>query len=111
MLGSKPTRAAVASWNKQHGYDRPEIAQFFSYLGGLVHGNFGYSYKLSQTVGALFKENAGRSAYLSGAALVLSLIIASRSASPRRSSATARRLRRHGASTSRSTRCRRSSWD
>ena len=44
--------------------------------GGIVHGNFGYSYKLNQTVAALFKENAGRSAYLSGAALVLSLIIA-----------------------------------
>ncbi len=73
---SKPTRAAVASWNKQHGYDRPETAQFLSYLGGIVHGNFGYSYKLSQSVSALFKENAGRSAYLSGAALVLSLIIA-----------------------------------
>ena len=73
---SKPTRAAVASWNKQHGYDRPEVTQFLSYLGGLTHGNFGYSYKLSQSVAALFKENAGRSAYLSGAALVLSLIIA-----------------------------------
>jgi peptide/nickel transport system permease protein len=73
---SKPTRAAVASWNKQHGYDRSEVVQFVSYLGGLVHGNFGYGYKFSQSVAALFKENAGRSAYLSGAALVLSLIIA-----------------------------------
>ena len=48
----------------QHGYDRPEIAQFFTYLGHLLHLNFGYSYKLSQSVSALFKENAGRSAYL-----------------------------------------------
>ena len=42
---------------------------------GVVHGNFGYSYKLSQSVGALFKENAGRSAYLSGAALVLTVFL------------------------------------
>ena len=27
--------AAVASWNKLHGYDRPEIVQFFSYLGNI----------------------------------------------------------------------------
>jgi peptide/nickel transport system permease protein len=73
---TKPTRAAVASWNKLHGYDRSEAVQFVSYLGGLIHLNFGYGYKFSQSVAALFKENAGRSAYLSGAALVLSLIIA-----------------------------------
>jgi peptide/nickel transport system permease protein len=76
VLGSKATHAAVVSWDKQHGYNRSEVAQFLSYLGGIVHGNFGYSYKLNQTVRALFNENAGRSAYLSGAALVLSLIVA-----------------------------------
>ena len=74
--GPRPAAPRSPSWNKQHGYDRPEIAQFLSYLGNLVHLNFGYSYKLSQSVSALFKENAGRSAYLSGAALVLSLLIA-----------------------------------
>ena len=76
VLGAKAQPAAVVSWNKQHGYDRSEIAQFISYLGNLAHLNFGFSYKLSQSVSALFKENAGRSAYLTGAALVLSLIIA-----------------------------------
>jgi peptide/nickel transport system permease protein len=76
VLGAKAQPAAVVSWNLQHGYDRPEISQLFSYLGDLAHLNFGYSYKLDQSVGALFKENAGRSAYLTLAALVLSLIIA-----------------------------------
>ncbi|MDQ6805166.1 MAG: ABC transporter permease [Actinomycetota bacterium] len=76
VLGGKALPGAVKSWNLLHGYDRSEIAQFISYLGNLVHLNFGYSYKLSQSVDALFKENAGRSAYLSGAALLLSLVIA-----------------------------------
>ena len=76
VLGAKAQPAAVKSWNLQHGYDRPELAQLFSYLGNLIHLNFGYSYKLDQSVGALFKENAGRSAYLTGAALLLSLIVA-----------------------------------
>ena len=76
VLGSKANRQSVASWNKLHGYDRPEISQYFSYLDNLAKLNFGYSYKLDQSVSALFKENAGRSAYLSGAALVLSLLIA-----------------------------------
>jgi peptide/nickel transport system permease protein len=76
VLGTKASPIAVAIWDKQHGYDRSEIAQFFSYLGDISHLNFGFSYKLNQSVNALFKENAGRSAYLSGAALLLSLIIA-----------------------------------
>jgi peptide/nickel transport system permease protein len=76
VLGAKAQPAAVRSWNKLHGYDRAEILQFFSYLANLLQLNFGYSYKLSQSVSALFQENAGRSAYLSGAALILSLVIA-----------------------------------
>ena len=76
VLGAKAQPAAVISWNKLHGFDRPEIVQFFSYLDNLLHLNFGYSYKLDQSVSALFQENAGRSAYLTGAALLLSLLIA-----------------------------------
>ncbi len=76
VLGAKAQPLAVKSWNRIHGYDRPEIAQFFTYLWNLLHLNFGYSYKLDQTVSALFSENLGRSAFLTGASLVLALIIA-----------------------------------
>jgi peptide/nickel transport system permease protein len=76
VLGPKATPQAIKDWNRQHGYDRPLIIQFFSYLGNLAHLNFGYSYKEGQSVGALFSENAGRSAYLSGASLVLAVLIA-----------------------------------
>jgi len=72
--GAKPVQ--VAAWNKQHGYDRPLVTQFVSYLGNLAHLNFGYSYKQGQSVAALFRENAARSIYLSGSALLLSLAIA-----------------------------------
>jgi peptide/nickel transport system permease protein len=76
VLGPKATPQAIKDWNRQHGYDRPLIVQFFSYLNGLIHLNFGYSFKEGQSVGALFAENAGRSAYLSGASLVLAVVIA-----------------------------------
>jgi peptide/nickel transport system permease protein len=76
VLGPRATPPAIAAWNKLHGYDRPLITQFVSYLGNLAHLNFGYSYKAGQSVGALFNENAGRSAYLSGASLVLAVLIA-----------------------------------
>ena len=64
VLGTKATHRAIEVWNRQHGYDRPEIIQFLSYLNNLIHLNFGYAYKFSQSVSALFRENAGRSAYL-----------------------------------------------
>jgi peptide/nickel transport system permease protein len=76
VLGPKANPAAIAAWNREHGYDRPLIAQFLSYLGNLAQLNFGYSYKLGQSISRLFAENAGRSAYLSGASLVLAIIIA-----------------------------------
>jgi peptide/nickel transport system permease protein len=45
-------------------------------MNGVVHGNLGYSYKLNQSVAALFQERWARSAYLSGASLILALLIA-----------------------------------
>jgi peptide/nickel transport system permease protein len=76
VLGAKSSPQSIASWNQQHGYDRSELAQMGSYIWGLVRGHLGQSYKLNQSVSALFKENFGRSLYLSGMALVLSLVIA-----------------------------------
>ncbi len=75
--GAHLTQKTVHDWNQAHGYLRPFYSQFFSYLGNLIfHFNWGYSYKLNQTVESLLKENFGRSAYLTIAGLLLSLIIA-----------------------------------
>ena len=76
ILGQKASQAAVNSWNRLHGYDRPAWAQFVSYLNQLVHGNLGYSYKLNQPVNSLINENAPHSMWLSGSSLVLSILIA-----------------------------------
>jgi len=76
VLGQKANRAAIVAWNKQHGYDRPLLLQLVSYLGGVAHLSFGYSYKEGQSVSALFAENAGRSAYLTGTSLVLAIFVA-----------------------------------
>jgi peptide/nickel transport system permease protein len=76
VLGPKASPVAIRIWNRQNGYDRPWLVQFGSYLWKLLHLNFGYSYKLNQSVTALFRENAPRSAYLTGCALALALVIA-----------------------------------
>src|SRR5262249_40486514 len=76
ILGPKATQAAVNSWNKQHGFDRPWVVQYLTYMGHLVHGDLGYSYKVNQSVTALFQERWARSAYLSGMSLLLAVLIA-----------------------------------
>ena len=48
-IGTKQLLALRA----QLGLDRPLIAQFFSYLGNLLHGDFGTSYVYNQPVGQL----------------------------------------------------------
>ena len=76
MLGDRANSVLVAAWNKQNGFDQPWFEQYLRYMGNLLRGNFGYSYKLNQSVTALFNEVWARSAWLSGVSLVLSVAIA-----------------------------------
>ena len=76
ILGPKSTHQAIAAWNKAHGFDRPWIVQYWSYILGVLHGNLGYSYKVNQSVLALFNERWARSMYLSGMSLLLAVLIA-----------------------------------
>jgi len=76
ILGPKATQASVNSWNKQHGFNRPWLVQYLTYMNHLIHANLGYSYKVNQSVAALFGERWVRSAYLSGISLVLAVLIA-----------------------------------
>jgi peptide/nickel transport system permease protein len=76
VLGQKASPLSLAQWNKSHGFDDPFIVQFFRYLNNLIHGNLGYSFKLNQSVAQLFGERWARSAFLSGASLVLAVLIA-----------------------------------
>ncbi len=76
ILGPKATQGAVNSWNHQYGFDRPWLVQYLSYMNRLIHGNLGYSYKVNQSVAALFQERWARSGYLSGISLLLAVVIA-----------------------------------
>jgi peptide/nickel transport system permease protein len=76
VLGTKASLPAIAGWNREHGFSGSVFQQYWHYADGLLHGNLGYSYKLNQSVVSLFGERWARSAYLSGASLLLSLIIA-----------------------------------
>jgi peptide/nickel transport system permease protein len=76
VLGLRANNAQIAAWNASHGFSRPVVEQYLSYVNGLLHGNLGYSYSDNQTVASLFAERVARSAYLSGTALILAVLIA-----------------------------------
>jgi peptide/nickel transport system permease protein len=76
VLGPKASPVAVKIWNQENGFNKPVIVQYWNYVYGVFHGNLGYSYKLNQSVTALLGERWARSAYLSGAGLVLAILIA-----------------------------------
>jgi len=76
VLGPRANTVLINAYNRQHGFDDPVLVQYAHYMNGLVHGNLGYSYKLNQSVLQLFQERWARSAYLSGSALVLAILIA-----------------------------------
>ena len=76
ILGPRSTPQAIAGWNRSHGFDRPWFVQYWSYLVNVLHGNLGFSYKVNQSVAALFEERWARSAYLSGISLALAVLIA-----------------------------------
>ncbi|MFI7611347.1 ABC transporter permease [Nonomuraea terrae] len=76
ILGVEASVEAVAAFDREHGYDRSLVVQYVMYLGDLLQGDLGYSYRLNQSVNDLLAENAGRTAMLAGAALVLAIGIA-----------------------------------
>jgi peptide/nickel transport system permease protein len=76
VLGSRANTAAIAAWDRQNGFDQPWFEQYLRYIGNVLRGNLGYSYKLNQSVTALLGEVWAKSAWLSGSSLVLSVVIA-----------------------------------
>jgi peptide/nickel transport system permease protein len=76
VLGPRANRVTIAAFNQANGFNKPWIVQYLRYMNNLVHGNFGYSYKLNQSVAALFDGVWARSAYLSGISLLFAVLIA-----------------------------------
>jgi peptide/nickel transport system permease protein len=75
-LGLRATPQQVAAYDRDNGYDRSIVLQFFSYLNQVIHGNLGFSYKLNQPVVDLLREKAPLSGFISGVSTVLAIVIA-----------------------------------
>ncbi len=76
VLGLRASQASVNAWDKANGFDRPVPFQYLTYIGQLLRGNLGQSYKLNESVDAVLAQHAPISAYLSGLGLFFAIAIA-----------------------------------
>ena len=51
------SEATVQALNERYGLDKPLISQFFLYLKGIFHGDFGVSLKNGREISAIFAES------------------------------------------------------
>lgn len=75
-LGVNATPEAVAALAAQLGTDRPLIAQYFSWVGGLLSGDFGTSLTSRTDISPLVIDRTQVSLILCGTAMAASLLIA-----------------------------------
>lgn len=72
----KLTPEVVAQINKAYGLSDPVYVQYFRYLGNLLHGNLGVSYKMQDTsVNDIIKRGFPVSARVGMIAIIASLVI------------------------------------
>jgi len=71
ILGSFATPENVAKLNRDLGLDKPQIQQYFIWLGNLLEGDLGRSYSLNRPVTDEVLERFSATLILAGAALIL----------------------------------------
>lgn len=72
---SHPTKEAVEAVRSEYGFDRPLLAQYGSFLVGLLHLDFGESYTLKQSVTSVIAGQIGPTLALTISALVLAWVL------------------------------------
>lgn len=75
ILGEKATPEVCERFNHEKGLDRPILEQLGIYIGEVLQGDFGRSFRYNQTVGRLLIERLPTTIELSFSALLISLIV------------------------------------
>ena len=75
ILGAEATEEAVQMLNERLGVNRPFFVRYFSYLGNLLKGDMGNSYRTSQPVFNDIKSRIGISFMIALDSIVLAVIV------------------------------------
>jgi peptide/nickel transport system permease protein len=76
ILGPRANGPQIAAFNRENGLDQPLPVQYLTYLWQLVHGNFGFSYKLNQSVWSLLVQYLPKTLLLLGLSYVVAIVVA-----------------------------------
>lgn len=76
LLGPEATPAQVAHLDAQLGVNRPLLTQYISWLGNVVHGNWGKSYLTQQSVLSVVVSRLGNSMLLAAFSLLMVIPLA-----------------------------------
>lgn len=75
QLGAHASPHQVEALREKLGLDRSLVAQYFSFLGGVVHFSFGESLSLHRSAGGVIGDKAGVTALLVCYSLVIALVL------------------------------------
>ena len=76
ILGLHASPAQLQAFNRANGLNQPLVLQYLDYLGRLLHGNLGFSYKLNESVTSLLANDIPNDLVIVIPALVVSLAVA-----------------------------------
>ena len=76
MISPRASQEAIAAKAQQLGLDQPVLVQYVRWLGQVLQGNLGYSYKSYQPVAEMISSHLGPTLLLMGVSLVVGLLIA-----------------------------------
>ena len=74
LLGPRATPQQIAYYNQLYGFDKPFYEQYIKWIGQILHGNWGYSNKLNQSVWSLIQQDLPKTVILVGIGTIVSLI-------------------------------------
>ena len=74
LLGPRATPQQVAYYNQLYGFDQPFYIQYIKWINQLLHGNFGFSLKLNQSVTGLIAQDLPKTIVLVLLGTVVSLV-------------------------------------
>ncbi|MFK0243334.1 ABC transporter permease [Amycolatopsis azurea] len=75
-LGVNATPELIAKTRAEFGIDRPLATQYFDWIGGVLHGDFGRSYVTREEIGPALTDRLGVTLWLVGAGMLVALLIA-----------------------------------
>jgi peptide/nickel transport system permease protein len=76
VLGPRANAAQIAQFNHDNGLDQPLPLQYWSYLTHVMTGDFGFSYKLNQSVSSILAQDIPKTMLLVGASYAVAIIVA-----------------------------------